>query len=159
MNRFTARTALLALVLWMMAAPVAGAAAQEAVTGQVVYIPAYSHIYSGDKERPFHLAVTLSIRNTSMTEPISVTEVEYFDSEGRFVKRFITSPVEVKPFCSIRYVIEESDKSGGSGAKFVVAWKSKTPVSQPIIEAVMIGTAGQQGISFTSRGQVIGQPN
>jgi hypothetical protein len=33
-------------------------------TGQTVYVPIYSHIYSGLKGRPFNLAATLSIRNT-----------------------------------------------------------------------------------------------
>jgi hypothetical protein len=32
--------------------------------GQTVYVPIYSHIYSGLKGRPFNLAATLSIRNT-----------------------------------------------------------------------------------------------
>ena len=30
-------------------------------TGQTVYVPIYSHIYSGIKARPFDLAATLSI--------------------------------------------------------------------------------------------------
>ncbi|MEN6439720.1 MAG: DUF3124 domain-containing protein [Syntrophobacter sp.] len=34
-------------------------------------------------------------------------------------------------------------------------WKSDAKVTEPIIETVMISTATQQGISFTSRGQVI----
>jgi hypothetical protein len=52
-------------------------------------------------------------------------------------------------------VVHESDKSGGSGASFLVEWESEKPVSPPIIETVMIGAQTQQGISFTSRGQVI----
>jgi len=31
--------------------------------GQTIYVPAYSHIYSGNREQPFLLTVTLSIRN------------------------------------------------------------------------------------------------
>ena len=56
---------------------------------------------------------------------------------------------------SLRYVIPESDKSGGSGANFIVEWKSDKYVNPPIVESVMIGTQTQQGISFTSRGRVI----
>jgi len=59
----------------------------------------------------------------------------------------------------LRYIIPERDKSGGSGANFIVAWKSKTPVNPPIIESIMIGTQSQQGISFTSRGRVIVSPD
>jgi Mg/Co/Ni transporter MgtE len=53
------------------------------------------------------------------------------------------------------YQIKESDKAGGSGANFIVGWEAETYANIPIIESVMIGTKGQQGISFLSRGQVI----
>jgi hypothetical protein len=56
---------------------------------------------------------------------------------------------------SARYVIKESDKAGGSGANFIVRWKSETPVNPPLIEAVMVSTRSQSGVSFTSRGRVI----
>ncbi|MBT8364361.1 MAG: DUF3124 domain-containing protein, partial [Deltaproteobacteria bacterium] len=48
----------------------------------------------------------------------------------------------------------EDDKAGGSGANFIVVWKSESQVNPPIIEGVMIGTHSGQGISFVSRGQV-----
>ena len=38
--------------------------------GQTIYVPAYSHIYSGDRERPFLLTVTVSIRNTDLKQLI-----------------------------------------------------------------------------------------
>ena len=40
--------------------------------GQAIYVPAYSHIYCGDRERPFLLAVTVSIRNTDPNQPIKI---------------------------------------------------------------------------------------
>ncbi|MDF1591164.1 MAG: DUF3124 domain-containing protein [Desulfobacterales bacterium] len=55
----------------------------------------------------------------------------------------------------LRYIVPETDKTGGSGANFIVKWESDRFVNPPIIESVMIGTQRQQGISFTSRGQVI----
>ena len=51
--------------------------------------------------------------------------------------------------------ITEGEKAGGSGANFMVVWKSDKPVNSPVIEGVMIGTHSGQGISFASRGQVI----
>lgn len=53
---------------------------------------------------------------------------------------------------STRYVVKESDSRGGPGASFIVNWKADHSVNPPIIESVMIGTQGQQGLSFTSRG-------
>ena len=132
----------------------AGAEMQQ-FTGQTVYVPVYSHIYSGDREQPFYLAATLSIRNTDRTHPIQLTAVEYFDSSGKFLKHYLDRSIQRAAMATKRFVVPESDKSGGSGAKFIVQWRSDMPVAAPLIESVMISTKTQQGISFTSRGQVL----
>ncbi|MCP4148740.1 MAG: DUF3124 domain-containing protein [bacterium] len=43
--------------------------------GQTIYVPAYSHIYSGSAERPFLLTVIISIRNTDPKHRIELTVV------------------------------------------------------------------------------------
>jgi len=123
--------------------------------GQIVYVPAYSFIYSGDKEKPFMLAVTLSIRNTDMSRKIKIYTVEYYDSKGKLAKTFMEEPVTLEPLESTRYIIKSSDSTGGSGANFIVKWESDEIVNEPIIETIMIGTQSQQGVSFTSRGKAI----
>ncbi|MFO7600365.1 MAG: DUF3124 domain-containing protein [Candidatus Desulfacyla sp.] len=126
-------------------------------TGQTVYVPVYSHIYQGDRESPVYLAVTLSIRNVDPQRPIEVLSADYHDHKGNLLKKYQEGPVLVPPGSSIRYVVPESDKTGGSGAFFMVAWRSDTPVNPPILESVMIGTKSQQGISFTSRGRIVAE--
>jgi hypothetical protein len=123
--------------------------------GQLIYVPAYSHIYSGDRERPFLLTVTLSIRNIDPKHQIKVTLVDYYETEGKLLKKYIDQPVILKSLASLRYVVPEKDKSGGSGANFIVKWESDQLVNPPVVESIMIGTQTQQGISFTSRGQEI----
>ena len=124
-------------------------------TGQTVYVPIYSHIYSGVKARPFDLAAILSIRNTNLKSSIRLTSVKYYDSVGKLVKDYLEAPVKLNALASSRYIIAENDKAGGSGANFIVIWNAEQPVNPPIIEGVMIGTHSGQGISFVSRGQVI----
>ncbi|MBF0210550.1 MAG: DUF3124 domain-containing protein [Desulfamplus sp.] len=128
-------------------------------TGQTIYVPAYSHIYAGDRELPMLLTVTLSIRNVDINHSIKVNYADYYGTKGERLKRYADRALQLKPLESIRYVIPQKDKSGGSGANFMVEWSSEKPVNPPIIESVMIGTEGQQGISFTSRGQVITTTN
>ncbi len=123
--------------------------------GEAVYVPAYSHIYIGDREHPFYLTVTLSIRNIDLNSPLTLVTADYYDSTGKVVRQYVTGPVILGPFSSVRFLVNESDKAGGSGASFLVRWSATKPINQPIIESVMIGTKSQQGISFTSRGQVI----
>ena len=106
------------------------------------------------KERPFDLAATLSIRNTDLKQKITLISVDYFDSNGNLLKNYVP-PLKLNKLATIRYVIKSSDKSGGSGAKFIVRWESTEPVNPTLIEAIMISTKSQQGISFISRGQAI----
>lgn len=122
---------------------------------QTIYVPAYSHIYSGDKESHFLLTVTLSIRNIDPNHQIKLTTADYYETQGKLLKKFIENPIILKPLESLRYVIPERDKSGGSGANFIVEWESDNMVNPPIVETIMIGTQNQQGVSFTSRGQEI----
>ena len=124
-------------------------------TGQTVYVSIYSHIYSGVKARPFELAAILSIRNVDPEHPLTVFTVTYYDSDGNLIKEYLNEPTRLKALASIRYIIPEGDKTGGSGANFLVRWKSEKKMNPPIIESVMIGTRSGQGISFVSRGQVI----
>lgn len=123
--------------------------------GSTVYVPVYSHIYVGIKGYRFDLSISLSIRNTNLTRPISVTSVAYHDSDGKLVRNFLEKPREVPPLASAEFFVSESDTSGGFGAAFLVKWASKTKVNEPIIEGVMAGTSSAQGISFTTRGLVI----
>jgi hypothetical protein len=121
--------------------------------GQTIYVPVYSHIFTGEKGHPVNLAVTLAIRNTDPKYPITVTAIEYFDDHGKLVRRFINAPLNLGPMASTSFFIKASDTTGGIGANFIVRWKSEREVNAPIIESVMVRTGS--GISFTSPGQEI----
>lgn len=123
--------------------------------GQTIYVPAYSHIYHGDRQQPFQLAVTLSVRNTDPVHAITLVAVDYFDSDGKLLKHYLEKEMKLNGMASAEFIVKESDRTGGLGANFVVVWKSQEKVSEPIVETVMIGTLSQQGISFTSRGRPI----
>jgi hypothetical protein len=123
--------------------------------GQKVYVPVYSHIYAGNRKMQILLTVTLSIRNTDPQHPIMITTVDYYGTKGELLNKFLNKPIVLGPLESTHYIIPRDDKSGGSGANFLVEWSSEKPINQPIVESVMIGADGQQGISFTSRGQAI----
>ena len=146
----------LGIFLWLLwAVPAARGAEPSLVSGQTIYVPVYSHIYGGDKEMPFNLTVTLSIRNIDPKQAIRVTLVDYYDSDGHLIRNYLEKPVDLNAMASLRYVVAQSDRKGGSGANFLVKWESDPAVNPPVVESIMIGTNMQQGISFTSRGQVI----
>jgi hypothetical protein len=142
--------------------PLNSAAAADAVNlskGQTLYVPAYSHIYAGNREMEILVTVTLSVRNTDSKHGITITTVDYYGTKGERIRQYLDRALVLGPFESTRYVIPQKDKAGGSGANFLVEWKSEQAVNPPIAESIMIGAEGQQGISFTSRGQVITTEN
>ncbi len=152
--RYHGAAVLLGMLLMLAETALAGSVVEKS-KGQTLYVPMYSHIYSGDRERPVYLASTLSIRNTDASRAIRLLKVDYFNSEGKLLRRYLEQPIELGPMASTRYIVGESDKAGGSGANFIVQWEAASPVSPPIAEGIMISTASQLGISFTSRAQVI----
>jgi hypothetical protein len=139
-----------------LALPAAQAAAEVGLSkGQLVYVPVYSHVYHGDYERKIFLTGILSIRNTDPAQAITLVRADYYDSDGKLIRNYLSQPITLKPMASTRFIVKESDTHGGSGANFLVQWQAETEVNEPIMEGVMIGTAGQLGISFTSRGKAV----
>ena len=122
---------------------------------ELVYIPIYSDIYFVDSKHTFSLTATLSIRNTSFKDSIYVFSIDYYNSGGQKVRRYNESTLLVKPMESVEFVVENKDDTGGVGANFVVDWGGKLNVQKPYFQGIMIGTMGQQGISFTTEGIVI----
>lgn len=145
----------LAIIAWLAAAAAAGENMRS--SGQTVYVPVYSHIYFGDRASEFNLAATLSIRNTDPINSISITAVDYYDSEGRLLKKQLQQPTRLGPMASTEVFIPERDRSGGFGAAFIVRWTGEKAVNPPLIQCVMIGASSGQGISFISTGRVIAE--
>ncbi|UCG93434.1 MAG: DUF3124 domain-containing protein [candidate division WOR-3 bacterium] len=143
------------MITFVLCAAVQAKSELKLSNGQTVYVPVYSQIFTGDRDRLLYLSLTLSIRNTDPDFPITVVAVNYYDSNGKLVIKFVEKPILLDALASTYYTIKESDKRGGAGPNFIVTWKAERKVTAPVIEAVMISTRGQQGISFTSSGRVI----
>ena len=127
----------------------------ERLRGQTLYVPCYSHIYFQDDERTLDLASTLTVRNTSLTDTITVSRVDYHDSQGELVRRYLSSARDLPPLASTYFVVREDDLRGGVGANFIVTWTAADPVDPPFVEAVHITTKAALGVSFTSDAQVL----
>jgi hypothetical protein len=141
------------------AAMCCGAADPPLTGGQTVYVPVYSHVYGAPKGHELDLTATLSIRNTNRVSPITIDYVEYFDTDGKLLDNYLKEPRRLGPMATIEFQVPERDKSGGSGANFVVKWSADRQVNPPIIETVMISTKSGLGISLISAGRVIKDEN
>jgi hypothetical protein len=119
------------------------------------FVAAYSTIRLGSGKGKVELATTLSIHNTSEVRPLNLLRVDYFDTAGNLLHRYLPSPIAIRPFGSVETFVPAEDTRGGTGANFVVEWTANGPINEPLIEAVMVGTLGAQGFSFTSRGKTM----
>lgn len=125
------------------------------VRSQTLYVPAYSHIYVRDAQRSMNLATTLSIRNTSPDAPLTLSTIDYYDSNGDPVRAYLDTARTLGPLSSTYVVVDVGDIRGGVGANFLVHWHAETPVPPPVVETVMIATESTQGISFRSPARVL----
>ena len=125
------------------------------IAGELVYVPIFSRALHQAGDREDLLTVTLRVHNIDLTESIEIPAVSYFDTEGNLVREFLAEKVILPPLSTRQFVVPDRDRSGGAGANFLVKWEAETRVSHPIIEALMISTSGQQGISFTTQGAVV----
>ena len=148
---------LLTTISFLLTGPVpASPQSAHVIQNEAVYVPAYSSIFHSDLQWKFNLAVTLSIHNVDLKNVINIDSIDYYNTSGMIIQSYIIKDaIVLKPLETYNLGIREADNRGGVGANFIVRWHAATKVNRPIIETIMIGTKGQQGISFTSRGVAI----
>jgi hypothetical protein len=128
------------------------------VTGQLVFVPAYSEVlYGTGANDKSDLAVTLAIHNTDVENQIIIQSVRYYDTDGNLVREFVQSPVSLDPMATTGFFVPSGDGDGGWGANFMVEWVAESPVYEPVIEAVMISSRWTDGITYVSPGRVVSQ--
>lgn len=151
-SRFVERVLALALIISCVALMTGtDAFARDLRKGQVLYVPAYSYIYHGNKGAKINVTTTVSVRNTSRTNEIRVVKVEYYNTHGELLRSYIDEPVVMKPLESMRYIVNLDDDAGGSGANFIIRWEADSAVDKPIVETIMLGTGASYGFAFLSK--------
>lgn len=132
---------------------VTGVTVESLPVHQASYVPVYSHIYY-DGGRPYLLEATLSIRNVDPRQPVYVSAVEYYDTDGKLSKTQVDRLIKLEPLQTIDFLVERHDVAGGSGANFIVEWHTTTRGTHaPLIEAVMVGRSGTNAISFVRKSE------
>lgn len=125
--------------------------------GQTIYAPIYSEIYFMNDQSKILLGATLSIHNVDPDSTIVVTKVDYYDSRGKLLKKYLNKPGLLSPLQTKDFVVDLMEKEGGTGANFLIEWRSAHQVTEPLVEAIMISASSSRGVSFVSRGKVVRQ--
>lgn len=119
------------------------------------YLSVYSQVYSQTEHRTHNLTVTVSLRNLNSHDTVYIDKAAYFDTHGKSIRTYFKHPIYIAPMETVEIVIDESDKHGGTGGNFLFDWRIHPDSNEPLFEAVMISTSGQQGISFITNGKRI----
>jgi len=122
---------------------------------ETIYVPIYSDIYVDQQNQKALLTATLSIRNTSYTDSLFISKIDYFDTGGELVRSYIDNLISLPPMATVNYVIEKDDDTGGPGANFIVGLNSKNKDLKPLIQAIMVGHIGNKAFSFSTDGYSI----
>lgn len=122
-----------------------------------IYVPVYTDVFHIDQSKLFPLTVTLSLRNTSLKDTVYIYKVDYYNSMGKAIKQHIADKqmLALSPLESYDLVINKKTFSGDTGANFIVDWGRTCGNGQLMVQALMINTSGQQGLSFITDGKVI----
>ena len=123
---------------------------------RTVYVPAYSHIDRG--RRPTLFSITLSVRNVDPSSEVTLSAVDYYDTSGHRVRRYLSAPRRLGPLETAEFSVETLDEVGGSGANFLVYWNGPSDAHPLLTETVMIGQADTGYVAFTSRGVELDRP-
>ncbi|MGB0167538.1 MAG: DUF3124 domain-containing protein [Luteibaculum sp.] len=119
------------------------------------YLSVYSEIYSLTEHRTHNLTATVSLRNVNVGDTIFIESAEYFNTHGESIRNYIQNSIFIAPLETVEIVIDEQDKTGGTGANFIFNWAIQPGSNPPLFEGVMISTSGQQGLSFTTQGHIL----
>jgi hypothetical protein len=115
-------------------------------------VPAYSTLPTHNPQRAALLSVLLSVRNVDSSATGRLTHVDYFDTSGHRVRRYLDRPRELRPLETAEFSVSSLDATGGSGANFLVYWEGPSDAHPLLTEAVMVGHLAGGQVAFTSRG-------
>lgn len=160
-DRAAGRTRRLLLAAMIASTPLGGANGQPIATAdparvsfEKIFLATFAHVLTPQGvSQP--LASTMVIHNVDPEIEITIATADYFDENGNLVKTFLKEPVKLAPLSSRPFIVELKEQPKGFAARLLVEWSAERPAFSPILEGVMIGGAGTQGISFTTAGKVI----
>ncbi len=118
----------------------------------IIYVPIYSDIYVDEVNQSTLISATLSIRNTSFSDSLFISNISYYNTEGELVRNYIDNSIILPPMATVNYVIEREDDTGGPGANFIVSLSAKKSNVKPLIQAIMIGKTGNKAFAFDTDG-------
>ena len=137
-----------------------GSAAGEVrlIKGQTLYVPCYTSLMSGSQagSHAFEAKPTIFINNTDQNNPINIVRLDFYDTNGKLVEKYLQQPRKVNANAATRINVKELLKGEeGSGAHFIIQWQADQKVVEPLVQTWFVGAVGTRGYSYTSPARII----
>jgi hypothetical protein len=132
-------------------------AAVELSTGGTILVPIYMSFYHsyGSSREAYGLTSTACLHNTDPKHSIVVYAIDYYDSNGKLLKKLLFERIKIKPWSSKEISILPAAQPEDFGANLIVRWKSDQPANSPLVEVLMVGQVLNRGVSFLTQGREI----
>jgi hypothetical protein len=138
--------------LGLLAGPVRGAV--KLVKGETLYLPCSTRFITANYH--FNIKATIFIYNTDPQHAITIDRLDFYNTSGKFVKKYLEHPLKLEPSAGTYMRIKNFVQGeAGAAAHFMVQWQAETKVVRPIIRCLMLGSRGNRGYTFVSPARVI----
>ena len=99
----------------------------------------------------FNVRATVFIHNTDPTNAISITGIDFYNSGGKLVEKYVTQPLKLNALAATRVNVKQPlEGEDGMAAHFVIQWQSEHKVVEPLIRRLVHRCfGGTRGYSFT----------
>ena len=125
------------------------------VRGQILYMPIYSNMPHYMDSAKFDMSAFVAFHNTDFTHKIILQKVQYFDTKGKMVRDYLLETKKIlAPLETADFYVPYQDQSG-TGANFLIEWKSDSLVTEPLVESVTINLLSHNSVGVLSTGKVI----
>lgn len=128
---------------------------QDSLDQGSTFLSIYSQIFVRNDQEKSDLTATVSLHNPNLDTEIYIDKAIYYNTHGEPIRTYFEKTIFIRPMETVQIVIDGIDQEGGTGANFVFDWQKSQDSNEPIFEAVMISTYGQQGVSFVTTGKRI----
>ena len=102
---------------------------------QHVYIAVNLKSQTENRAANSGLTSILKIRNTSFSDTIYVLKIDFYDKEGKILKKYIDSVLLVKPMATAEMIVKK-DEFKERGDNFIVEWRAATVSASPLIQVI-----------------------
>jgi len=136
--------------------------------GQTLWVPLYSKFTTrmvSKKDFPWsetakhevalQLTTNLVIHNTDLKHPITIVKADYYNSNGKLLKSFVSEPLEIKPMAATHFFIRIEEKSEDWGTIVLIRWQSDFMVNEPIVDSVTFSFLGNKSILIKNQSKPI----